>query len=305
MNKVKILITGANGFIGNSLSNYFHKQNYQVVGISRKSNIKTPFQTVTCNYSTDELTHIIDSKSPQYIVHAAGTSSVGDSITNPKLDFDNSVLPFLSLLEAVRLSRNKPRIFFLSSAAVYGNPKIQPIDETTPTNPISPYGYHKQICEQLASEFADVYKIPITILRLFSVFGPLQKNLLIWELYQQMAIKGHITIDGTGKESRDYLHIEDLCNIFQLLLDLKNPPQKHILNIASGHSIKINKLVQLMSKVMKTNSPIIYKNNIRIGNPIHWEANITKLKSITNQDFHFDFEKRLEDTINIWQKSKS
>ena len=305
MKKVKILITGANGFIGSSLSNYFHYHHYQVVGISRKSNIKTLFQTVTSDYSTDELAHIIDSKSPQYIIHAAGTSSVGDSITNPKLDFDNSVLPFLSLLEAVRVSKNKPRIYFLSSAAVYGNPKIQPINETTPLNPISPYGYHKQISEQLAFEFANVYKIPLTILRFFSVFGPLQKNLLIWELYQQMAAKDQVTIDGTGEESRDYLHIEDLYNIFQFLLDLKNPPQKHILNIASGNSIKINKLVQLMSKVMKTNKSIIYKNNIRIGNPIHWEANITKLRSVTNQNLHFDFEKRLEATINIWQKSKS
>ncbi|PIU57691.1 MAG: hypothetical protein COS89_03895, partial [Deltaproteobacteria bacterium CG07_land_8_20_14_0_80_38_7] len=114
-----------------------------------------------------------------------------------------------------------------------------------------------------------------------------------------------VTIDGTGEESRDYLHIADLYNIFQFLLDLKNPPQKHILNIASGNSIKINKLVQLMSKVMKTNKSIIYKNNIRIGNPIHWEANITKLRSVTNQNLHFYFEKRLEATINIWQKSKS
>lgn len=305
MDQIKILITGINGFIGSCLGNYLYQKQNDVTGITSAKNFKATYAILTSNFSINDLNHIINKVKPTIIIHAAGSASVSASFDNPYEDYQNSVIPFISLLEAVRISKQRPRIYFLSSAAVYGNPKNFPITENTVLKPISPYGYHKVECEHEAILYSNYYDIPITILRLFSVFGSKQRKLLLWELFSQIQKTREIVIEGTGNEERDYLHIDDLCRIIASLINSQKQKRYQVINIACGNSIKIKEIVKILINKYEFNIPVTYKGFVRTGNPNIWIADIKRMNKLINSNYYFDFNKKLDETINIWKKLES
>lgn len=301
----KVLITGISGFIGQSLAEYFSKEPIKILGLSRKKISSSFYKSQTTTYQSKNLAKIIDQFKPDVIIHAAGSASVGESFESPRQDFESSVLLLNSLLEGVRLSEYQPLVVFLSSAAVYGNVKKLPISEQEILKPISPYGYHKMMSEILLKEYSTVFNIPVLIARLFSVFGPKQKRLLLWELYEQFQNKNKksVILEGTGKESRDYLYIEDLAGLL-LKAIVKNQKGFNILNFASGKSHSIKKVAYSMKKILQSQKKVVFKGKIRAGDPNKWRADISLLEDRLNEKIMTRFEQRLKQCLIEWQKLK-
>lgn len=298
---IKLLITGVSGFIGSSFAAYFSQNGFKVTGLTIENVAKTNYLVKNISFTITELANEINIIKPDIIIHAAGTASVQNSFINPYNDFKNSVDAFYILLEGVRKSGKKPIIMLLSSAAVYGNPEILPINEKFVTIPISPYGYHKVICEQLAKEYSEIYSIPSIILRLFSVFGIKQKRLLIWELFNQFQNKQEVIIEGTGSESRDYIYVDDIAqSIINLIpkIDLKYT----VVNIASGISITVKELAYKIKDYLKSDKPILIKGITRVGDPVEWRADITYYESLINTKAIYNFNDRLQFCLDYWKQ---
>jgi UDP-glucose 4-epimerase len=199
------LITGANGFLGFSVADYLARAGNSVVGLTRNEQLPDWFPRLEYPSSIEALADLIRGVDPKCILHAAGAASVGDSWVAPARDYVDSVLTWQVLLEATRQSELKPKLFLPSSAAVFGDPDRLPVPEDAGRKPISPYGFHKLVCERLAEEYAILWEMPVVICRLFSVFGPRQRRLLVWELVEQILSDGSvIRLQGTGLEERDY-----------------------------------------------------------------------------------------------------
>jgi UDP-glucose 4-epimerase len=174
------LITGGNGFLGLSVAEYLVQTGNSVSGLTRRSELPPWFRRLEYPGSIETLAGLIQVEQPDCILHAAGAASVAASWDWPVEDFGDSVVSWHALLEATRQSGIKPKLFFPSSAAVFGNPVRLPVSEGAERKPISPYGFHKLVCEELAAEYAELWNLPIVICRLFSVFGPRQRRLLVW-----------------------------------------------------------------------------------------------------------------------------
>lgn len=215
------------------------------------------------------------------------------------IDFEKSVVLFQNILEGTRLSQKKPKIIYLSSAAVYGNAEILPINETIALHPISPYGYHKLLCEKLAEEYNQFYNISILVVRLFSIFGKKQKKLLIWELFQQFINDSEVIIKGTGNETRDYIYVDDLADIIHELFFVFKSGFK-IINVATGVTYSIKEIVTQIKKLLNSNKEIKIKGDMIPGNPLNWEADISLLQKILGEKKQIDFYKKLEFCINEW-----
>lgn len=299
----KILITGIAGFIGKSLVPIFVRAGYQVYGLSRKKRSSVEFKIYQTNYTPNNIKRIIVNLRPDILIHCAGSASVENSIKNPAKDFSSSVLLFNTLLEGIRHTRHRPLIIFPSSAAVYGNQTKYPIAENTQLEPISPYGCHKAICEILAKEYAICYDMRVVILRIFSLFGEGQKRLLIWDLYRQFKKCSKVTVDGSGKEIRDYLSIDYLGEILiKLIQAIKT--NYEIYNIASGKSISVKKLAYSIKKTLSSRNTISFANRKRIGHPLVWQADVSKVQKSLGEAFNFNFEKSLTYTLKQWEKQK-
>jgi len=210
-----VLITGVAGFIGRYVARHFSSQGWSVIGIGTSPPENAPLANLTKYFClklpSSDLNEILQKHPPLICIHCAGRASVGLSISEPSLDFyTNSVITF-ELLNAIRLHASNCKLIFLSSAAVYGNPQLLPVSETQTVAPISPYGFHKLMCEQMCLEFTKVYGLQTASLRIFSAYGPGLRRQVVWDICQKAITQGSLLLQGTGQESRDFIHaLEDV-----------------------------------------------------------------------------------------------
>src|ERR1700730_16181507 len=273
------LITGGNGFLGFSVAEYLARTVNSVVGLTRQTQLPDWFRRLEYPSSIEALADLIRGEHPNCILHAAGAASVGDSWGTPTRDFVDSVATWQALLEATRLSELKPKLFLPSSAAVFGDPDRLPIPENAARRPISPYGFHKLLCEQLAEEYAILWEMPVVICRLFSVYGPRQRRLLVWELVEQIFSDAPmINLQGTGLEERDYLAVSDIAEALDSLARRRLSDSLQTFNFGSGSSLRIVDLIGLLQRLARVQKPVVRGQSARHGDPLHWRAENRRLR---------------------------
>jgi UDP-glucose 4-epimerase len=297
------LITGGNGFLGLSAAEYLIRQaGNSVVGLTRQARLPDWFQRLEYPSSIGSLTDIIRGQHPDCILHAAGPASVGDSWETPAPDFVDSVVAWQALLEATRQSELKPKLFFPSSAAVFGDPERLPVPEEAARRPISPYGFHKLVCEQLAEEYTALWGLPIVICRLFSVFGPRQRRLLVWELFEQIFSDGpRIRLQGTGLEERDYLAASDIAKALDLLASRPSSNSLQIFNFGSGASLRVVDLIEVLERLTQVQKPVVRGQSGRHGDPIHWRADNRRLRETLPDWCPQPIEQGLAECLAAWK----
>jgi UDP-glucose 4-epimerase len=281
---MRLLITGSAGFIGGSVGRHAAAAGHAVVGVARRSQPDADWVGghVTADAATTDLAPIVAAAEPDVVFHAAGSASVGSSVSAPLDDFRAAVVSWANLLDGVRRSGRRPLVVFPSSAAVYGNPAELPVAESAPVAPISPYGYHKAACELLAREYADCFGLNVLVVRVFSVFGPAQRRLLVWDLYQQAIADGpDMWLDGTGHESRDYLHVDDLSALVLRLSATARcgPTGVTTVNAGRGEETPVLAVAEhVRSATGASGKTIRCRGHERPGDPRRWRADIGRLR---------------------------
>jgi UDP-glucose 4-epimerase len=272
------LITGINGFLGSHCAKYFSKIGWQIYGIdpsvTKSSKYINSFYNEELNF---DLLKKIDRKY-DLIVHCAGSGSVDFSKSFPYEDFNKNVLPLLSVLEYMRLYNPEAKLIFPSSAAVYGSKDDKPLKETEILKPISPYGFHKRISEELSESYFHNFDLNILIIRFFSLYGDGLKKQLLWDACNKMiSNKNKIIFSGTGEETRDWIHIDDAVSlIFSFYL---NGGNFEIINGGSGIRSTVRETVTTIAEEMSVKQPILFDGTIREGDPRHYLADISKASS--------------------------
>jgi len=286
---MRFLITGSAGFVGGSVGRYAVAGGHTVLGVARRSQPDRDWLGghVAMDAAHADLAPVISSFAPDVVFHAAGSASVGSSVAAPLDDFRAAVVSWANLLDGVRRSGLRPLIVFPSSAAVYGNPAAMPIREDAAIAPISPYGFHKAACELLAREYAKCYGLKLLVVRIFSLFGPSQRRLLVWELFQQAIGPDPILwLQGTGEESRDYLHVDDLSSALLELSRAKSATivdgvstdgAPAVVNLASGVETPVMALATEMRRLVAPQKEIRCRGLSRAGDPVRWQADVREL----------------------------
>jgi UDP-glucose 4-epimerase len=197
-------------------------------------------------------------------------------VKDPTGDFNASIPVTFNLLSGLRLHTPACRLIYLSSAAVYGNAKALPIDETEPAAPISPYGFHKLVCEHLCTEFCKVYGLPTTIVRIFSAYGAGLRRQVLWDICRKALTGEALRLRGTGNESRDFIHVQDVARAIHLVSE-KGCYEGEVYNIASGTETTIKELADLILTQIGQAGRVTFDNRTAVGNPLNWRADISRL----------------------------
>ena len=215
----KVLITGANGFIGSSLLEKFAATGYMVEGWDISSGVNSGIEIRKVDLGNINMVkQRLELFYPDIIIHCAGSADVGNSVKKPETDFYGNVTLTHHLLFALhQLGFNHSRIVFLSSAAVYGNPERLPITEDMKVNPLSPYALHKVMCEDICHYFVRNYGMDIKIARIFSAYGKGLRKQIFWDMFRKIQTSGRLDMFGNGNESRDYIHVDDVIQSVYLL----------------------------------------------------------------------------------------
>ena len=279
---MNILILGSEGFIGRQLVTYFSKKDYQVYGADLLEVGTQPYKYFKITRLSPEFDELLQNTGFDVCINAAGSGNVSYSMTHPVSDFEANSLDTIRLLDGFRRHRPSCKYLHISSAAVYGNPQQLPIKEADSLQPVSPYGWHKLIAEQLCKEFTSVYGLSTAIVRPFSIFGPGLKKQLFWELAQKVINSPEgstIELWGTGRESRDFLFIDDLVYAIDCILD-KGSFRSEVYNIASGIETSIHDVTDVFVKSFGKPVTIRFNQQVRSGDPQNWRADIGLLQSL-------------------------
>jgi dTDP-glucose 4,6-dehydratase/UDP-glucose 4-epimerase len=275
---MKILVVGSQGFIGSNCVTSFSRRGYDVIGCDIYENLNQ-INYISLKQIGSDFNIFFSSNKFDYCINAAGSANVNYSFQFPEKDFELNVSLVINLLGAIKNHSPECKFINFSSAAVYGNPVTLPINENAETKPLSPYGYHKLLSENLLYEYYRFFGLKTCSLRVFSAYGEGLKKQLFWDIYEKTKKSEAITLFGTGMESRDFIYIADFVNAVDIII--KNAKfEGEVYNIANGEEIAVKDAVAVFLKKYKWEGDVFFSGNIKIGDPINWKANIQKLQSL-------------------------
>lgn len=314
----KILVTGGCGYIGShtlvdlvengfdiiSVDNNSRSTPHILQGVERITGRKIKnYKVDLCNFD-DTYAIFQENEDITGIIHFAAYKAVGESVAHPIMYFENNLTSLLNLLKCVQEFK-VPYFVFSSSCTVYGNPDVIPVTENTPPKPAeSPYGYTKQMGEQIISEFAKVNTTQCILLRYFNPVGA-HPSIEIGELpigkpanlvpaitqtaigkLPQMQVWGDDYNTRDGSCLRDYIHVSDIAHAhtlaLQYLIDGRALKSCEVFNLGSGNGTTVLEAIKAFEKVsgLKLNYSIgprrpgdvvaIYANNEHAVTELGW-----------------------------------
>lgn len=283
-----VWVTGANGFIGRHLVRVLAGRGHTVHGIGHGAIEDADRERVGLglwlNGEIDaaNLNALAErSGSPSTIFHLAGGSSVGLSIAQPYEDFSRTVSSTARLLEWLRGSAPDCRLIVASSAAVYGAQYNGPISEDAEPIPMSPYGQHKLMMEQLCKSYAITFGLRSTVARLFSVYGPHLRKQLLWDMCSRLQ-RGERTLvlGGTGAEVRDWIDVRDAARLFAKIAEVPQRESYQVVNGGSGHGTTVADITGMLVKNWGGDIAVRFSGIVRPGDPFSLLADDAKLRRL-------------------------
>lgn len=277
---MKVLIIGAKGFIGSHCVQYFASK-YEVWSCDIVVDYDQPnyilLDPVNANF--DE---VFRQQTYDLCVNCSGAASVPDSYQNPQRDFVLNTYNVHKQLDAIRKHNPACKYINLSSAAVYGNPQSLPVREQQTLAPISPYGLHKKMAEEICHEFYSFFGLKTCSLRIFSAYGPGLKKQLFWDLYRKSQAGDTVELFGTGQETRDFIYVTDLVKAIEAV-GLNASFNGDRLNVGNGVETKIAVAVQAFYGAFPEEVAYQFMGENRKGDPINWVADIRALQAFGYQ----------------------
>lgn len=300
---MKVLVTGGAGYIGSHAVRALADRGDKVIVLDNLSHghckaIDSRATFVQGSTGNLELVlQTIRTHGIEAVLHFAADIEVGESVENPGKYYHNNFSNALRLLEAMKLADVK-KIVFSSTAAVYGEPKRIPIEESAERAPINPYGRSKMMTEMAIEDFSRAHGLGYAILRYFNVAGAHpsgelgedhfpESHLLPRILASAMKdsadspvkIFGTDYATGDGTCVRDYVHVVDLVQAHLVALDRIEPGKGEVYNIGSESGFSIRQVIQAVEKV--TGKKLhVEESARRPGDPASLVASSRKIQSI-------------------------
>lgn len=305
-----VWITGANGFIGRYLARELADAGYAVHGVGHGAIHDSDRQRLglqtwlngeidAANLNALAFAHGLPSK----IYHLAGGSSVGLSIAQPFEDFSRTVASTARLLEWLRGSAPQCHVVAASSAAVYGADHRGPISEEAVPAPMSPYGQHKLMMEQLCNSYAVSFGLRSTVARLFSVYGPHLRKQLLWDICCRLQ-QGERTLvlGGAGDEIRDWTEVHDVARLLTTLGNLPQQDAFQIINCGSGRGTRVADIASMLVRNWGCDVAVRYSGVVRAGDPFSLLAEDARLRHLPF-DWRIPIDQGLADYVR-WFKDQ-
>lgn len=277
---INILITGGYGFIGSNLINYLLKKKiYKIFIIDNLSSNKISKNNYKINFFKKNILQINKinqlKRKIDVVIHLAASAEILIKTEQEEKYFQDNISGLQEVLNFC-VRNNVKKFIFASSASVYGDTGNKRINEKFKLQPKHYYGFTKYIGEKIIKSYLKINNVNYTILRFFNIFGP-KSNAAVGTFLAQKLQNKKVTVFGDGRQMRDFLYVDDLCEaIFKILKNKKT--HNKIYNLGSGKPTSIREICELISE---DKNDVIYlpKRNDDIDKSV---ANIKKISRDIN-----------------------
>jgi UDP-glucose 4-epimerase len=286
---MKFLITGAAGFLGSALANNLVQGGHHVRGLDDLSTGDPSVLDQGVYFTRGDVndrpklwTLLLD---VDCVYHLAARVSVPESVLYPRDYTTVNVGGTVTLMEAMR-DVGVRRVVFISSGAVYGDQKMQPLSEDVSPNPLSPYAVSKLASEYYVGTIGALWGIETVSLRVFNAFGPGQHvppshAPVIPYFLRQSLQNGTLVIHGDGSQTRDYVYVDDVVDA---MVAAATAPDinRQVLNVGSGQETSVRELVRLVLEITGGEPEVVY-NPRSAGGVARMRADLT----LANQKLNY------------------
>lgn len=312
---MKILVTGADGFIGSHLTEMLLEKGYKVRALSQYNsfNYWGWLEDIPSNPNLEIVTG--DVRDPHYckkitkgvdvIFHLAALIAIPYSYIAPDSYVDTNIKGTLNICQAAKENGNI-RVIHTSTSEVYGTAQYVPVDEKHPKQPQSPYSASKIGADMMAMSFYNAFELPITIARPFNTFGPRQSaRAIIPTIITQIASGVKKIKLGDLRPTRDLNFVKDTCRGFIALAECEESIGKEV-NISSNYEISMDDILDIIKDIMQSDVTFVI-DEIRLrpkGSEVFrlWGDN-TLIKKLTGFKPNYNIKQGLSETINWYTKS--
>lgn len=273
---MKIIVTGAAGFIGFHLCKRLSEEGFEVKGIDNLN----PYYDVTLknarvkilnqfeNFSfakldiaeKDDLEKYFENDNAEYVINLAAQPGVRYSITNPEVSIRNNVIAFFNLLECCK-NYSVKKLIYASSSSVYGNnSKIPSSTEDNVDNPVSLYAATKKSNELMAFTYQHLYKFSTIGLRFFTVYGSYGRPDMAYYKFSENIMTGKpISVYNNGDMERDFTYIDDVIESIFRLVKKEIINEYKIFNIGGEHPVNLLYFISLLEKQLGKEAIKVFK----------------------------------------------
>lgn len=268
MSKNKILVTGADGFIGSHLTEHLIREGFQVKAFVHYNSFNS---WGWLDHSPSDILKEVEifsgdirdpfgvnkaMQSCNKVLHLAALIGIPYSYHSPESYLETNVKGTLNVVQAAR-DLNIERVIHTSTSEVYGSAQYVPIDEKHPLQPQSPYSATKIAADQLAMSYYYAFELPVSIVRPFNTYGPRQSARAVIPTVITQISQGIKDIKlGSLEPTRDFTYVEDTVRAFAKALDAQEIIGKTI-NLGTNFEISIANIVQLIAKIMQADINIV------------------------------------------------
>ena len=259
---MKILVTGGAGFIGSHVVDAYVAAGHEVTVVDdlstgHRENLNPAARFHQLDVTDPALVELIRDTRPAVLNLHAAQMDVRRSVADPLFDARVNILGTINLLDAARKANVRRVLFVSSGGAVYGEQEAFPAPESHPTNPVSPYGVSKRTGELYAFFYQAEYQLPFVALRYANVYGPRQDphgEAGVVAIFTGRMLRAEpVTVNGDGKQTRDYVYVGDVAraNLLALESTATGP-----INIGTGVETDVNTLARLLLEATGSRSEV-------------------------------------------------
>ena len=318
----KVIVTGGSGFIGSNLVKFLLKKKYFVINVDKLSYSANPYNTQNLNKNKNyiffkldlnnknKITKILKKYKPEGIFNLAAETHVDRSIDKPKNFIHSNILGTYNLLESILAYKKKIKLVHVSTDEVYGDIIKGRSDEKSSYNPSSPYSSSKASADHLIKAYIRTYKIPAIISNCCNNYGPNQfPEKLIPKLIFNIMHNKPLPIYGKGKNSREWMHVQDHCEALLLIYSKGKIGESY--NIGSGINHRNIEIAKKLLKMAKNKySKINKKTKIKFvkdrpGHDIRYALNNKKILKKLGWKAQISLEIGLSQTFNWYLNNKN
>jgi dTDP-glucose 4,6-dehydratase len=295
----RVLVTGADGFIGSHLVDRLVADGHEVTAVVRATSVVGTSElrlrnlahvrdrlrgVIAVDIAGPDATARLAESDPQWVFHLAAEAFVERSFTQPGEVLRTNLGGTMTVLQLARQCSSIERTVITSSSEIYGTAQAERIDERHPLEPTSPYAASKLAADRMAFAFVRTYGLPIAIVRPFNTYGPRHTYDVIPKLIAR-ALRGEpLVIYGDGSQSRDFTYVDDMVEAFVLAVSHPDAVGRAI-NFGTGEATTIATLARRITTLAESRSPIEHGParaaevarlccDASVANALGWQARI-------------------------------
>jgi len=303
---MKVLVTGGAGFIGSHLVDRLVQEGNQVVVIDnlstgKRKQVNKKAVLYKMDIRSKRIERVFRKERPLVIVHLAAQMNVRHSTENPGFDADVNILGTLNLLEHAVENGVRKVSFASSGGAVYGEQEVFPAAESHRTEPLSPYGISKLAGEKYLAYYSNTMGLRSAILRFANVYGPRQDSEgeagVVAIFSKQMLEGGQPIINGTGKQTRDFVYVDD---VVEALLVTLGEDVQGIFNVGTGRETTVNECYSIIKQLTKSSCKDLF-GAAKKGEQFRSVLDVTTLRERFGWDPQVSLPDGLRMTVEFFQ----